>query len=166
MIRRGVYGNHHVLVAETLHNIGVLLYQQEQFEEACPLLEETLRIKEYACQSIHSDVRDGAVVKEKKLHTANLSVSNTCQALGAVYHRLGNLKSARTQYDRALAIRVEVLDNNHSDILAIRKNLRLLDALERGEMEYLMEGSVDGSNSLLTLGQESDISFTIPVQLM
>lgn len=44
-IRRKVFGERHPAVAESLNNIGLLLYSQNRFGDAQPLMEQSIDIK-------------------------------------------------------------------------------------------------------------------------
>lgn len=146
-IRKTVYGEQHLLVAESLNNIALLLYQQGLFEDALPLYEQSLQIKEH-CWSTNDLAAVGKIkpkattVKKpdvdgdenkplsaeqtKKLHQHNLSIATSYHNLAILCHRIGKLEDAKKHYDKTISIREAFLGVTHADTSVAKSNKKLL----------------------------------------
>ena len=102
-------------MAETLNNIGLLLYKQGMLKEAMPLYEKCLDIKVRTFGEVSAPVAS--------------SVNN----LAGVFHKLGHFDHACSLYQRAHTIRKVVLGEAHPDTKAMLQNIA---AVERDRKKW------------------------------
>ena len=95
-------------MAETLNNIGLLLYTQGNLKDALPIYENALEIKRLAFGEL------------------NPSVAVSLNNLAGVYHKLGQFDLAAALYKSAYEIRKVVLGEVHDDTLVAEENLKVV----------------------------------------
>ena len=94
--------------AERLSEKATQLYEQGQYQQAIPLAQRALAIREKALGSVHPDVAQ--------------SLNN----LAVLYQAQGNYGAAEPLYQRALAIREKALGSVHPDVAESLNNLAFL----------------------------------------
>ena len=130
-----VLGEEHPSVAETLNNIGLLLYTQGQMKEALPLYERALEIKRLAYGEM------------------NPSVATSLNNLGSLYHRIGQFDHAASLYKSAYDIRRALLGEVHDDTLIVEENIK---SVKRDKQKWtLAQGHYTNSNSAGGIGEDS-----------
>jgi tetratricopeptide (TPR) repeat protein len=127
----------HVLRAESLHNLAVILDDQGKKEEAVEFYTQTLQVYE-------------------RTYGANSEyVAITLNNLALVHIDLGNDQEAEALFRRALAIDLELFGEDHIgpavDRLNLGRHLCLTGRLEEGE--GMVEAAIEGFESTLDPGQ-------------
>lgn len=97
-VRRRLYGLSHRDVAESLHALGQLRYDQGRYAEAGPLLHEALRIR------------------RRTLGRKHPAVAATLRALGWLHLKMGHYTPADSLFDEALGMRRQLLGADHPDV--------------------------------------------------
>jgi len=181
-IRKTVYGEQHLLVAESLNNIALLLYQQGLYEDAFPLYEQSLQIKEHCWStndlaavgqakikppaspsSAADDGEELSAEQTKKLHNHNLSIATSYHNLAILCHRIGKLEDAKKYYDKTISIREAFLGVTHADTEVAKSNKQmLLDNPRGGGPTSNLKVLPDGTTTLLpnNSGKYGDHSYS------
>ena len=179
-----MFGEQHILVGEILNNIGLLLYMQGLYDDAYPMYEQALAIKELAYGN-KASLPNGANEVEN-LHKHNISIATSYHNLAILCHRVGKTQEAKTYYEKAIALREAFLGISHPDTETAKGNLNLLVNHPNGganfdkDLKVLPDGtttiipnnsgkhlfikedsSVISGGSFVTLGQESDVIFPV-----
>lgn len=143
-IRKRVYGEQHILVAESLNNIGLLLYMQGLYDDAYPLYEQSLSIKEFAYNNrdpaAENLERSDPTVDDSEntgskitLHHHNVSLATSYHNLAILCHKIGKVKEAIKNYEKAVNIRKAFLGEQHPDTLVAEENMSKLLKNPNGE---------------------------------
>ena len=133
--------------ARQLQSEATLLWKQDKYDEALPLAERALSIRErelgpddpdvatsiFGLANICSDNGDSArveplylralAIREKVLGPDHIAVSAILNNLGAFYRERGEYTKAQTVFEQALAIREKWLEPNHLLIASVLNNL-------------------------------------------
>ncbi len=104
-IRRSLFGNRDLRVAESLQNLAVLRREMGEDAAAEPLLQEALEIQR----------REGA--------TETLDHAKALNDLAALLEAKGKLDAAEVLYREALDLKVRLLGREHEDVARSLKNL-------------------------------------------
>ena len=107
-IRENVFGKEHADVAETLNNLGWLESDQGRYQDAEPLIKDTLEVREKVLGPDHPDTA--------------MSLNN----LAVLYQAQGQYTKAKPLFKRALEIREKVLGPDHPDAALGLGNLATL----------------------------------------
>ena len=94
--------------SQLLHDAGYYLRQSAQYEQAEPLFQRALAIR------------------ERVLGADDALIADSLNNLAALYDNQGRYEEAEPLYQRALAIRERVLGPNHPDLATSLNNLALL----------------------------------------
>jgi CHAT domain-containing protein/Flp pilus assembly protein TadD len=94
--------------AHELYTESVRLYNAGKYDEARPLVERVLEIRERVLGSEHSDV------------------ARTLNSLAYLYHLMGDYTRAEPFYQRALTILNKALGPGHPDVASVLNNLAIL----------------------------------------
>jgi len=157
-IKRSLYGNEHLEVADGLRTLGILYDTQGKYEEAKALFKESLIILEKAFGPDHPNLarnlnslaivywnqgkyaeaeplfQRSLAIKEKSLGSDHPEVGNTLTNLGVLYHLQRKLEQAEPLFRRALNIAEKTLGTDHPDIATHLNNLgSLYQDMERYE---------------------------------
>lgn len=142
-IRVHTYGTNHSCVAESLHNIALLLVNQGEnyYEEA------------------ESDYREAIAIKIGVHGVKHLSVASSMHQLSVLCYITGRVAESKDLIATALDIKKGLLGANHVDYVALRSHAHAMNmGTLLDDTIPLYEGSIE-STSLQSLGQEHDISF-------
>lgn len=131
-------------MAETLSNIALILSDTGEYENALPLFEQALKIKTDAFGENH------------------FTIPLCIHYLGVLCHKMGRLGDAKAHYENALLARKKQMGEEVTFMsIATEKE-------KQSRTRDLLTGGLGGSkkhqldtNSFMSLGQESDISFHI-----
>jgi len=104
-IREGALGPDHIQLANTLHNLGILRYNQSRYPEADSLHHRALRIREQYYGPRHPEV------------------ARSLNALGVLYWAQGRYDVAEHYYQQSLVIWTETLGPNHRRVADCLNNL-------------------------------------------
>ncbi len=139
-IRRGIYGEEHPDVADSLNNLGDVYHEQGNLPKAIELHTQSLGIRRGIYGEEHSDVAtslnnlgelykaQGDLPKAIELHTQglhifrkvygeeHLSVAVSLSNLGGAYQAKGNLPEAIELYNQSVSIRRKVCGEEHPHI--------------------------------------------------
>jgi eukaryotic-like serine/threonine-protein kinase len=97
-LRRSIFPPLHSDIGESLHNMGVLLWENGHYNDAEVYLREALNLKK--------DIYDGL----------NDSRANTKMALAIVLKDLRNFEEAESLYQEAIRMNIEIHGENHESI--------------------------------------------------
>ena len=146
-LKRSVYGDDHLEVADSLRALGILYDTQGRYEDAAALFKESLEVVENVFGSDHPNLARNlnslAVVywnqgkyddaeplfqrslgiKEKALGPDDPEVGNTLTNLGVLYHLQTKYAQAEPLFKRALTISEKELGEDHPDVAAGLNNL-------------------------------------------
>ncbi len=136
--------------AEQLNQQFIQLYQQGKYNEAIPIAERVLKIRERLLGQNHSDVatslnnlaalyvslgryseaeplyQRALAIKEKALGTSHSSIATSLNNLALLYVSQGRYSEAEPLYQRSLAIREKALGGEHPDVATSLNNLAYL----------------------------------------
>ncbi|MDH5384468.1 MAG: serine/threonine-protein kinase [Candidatus Aminicenantes bacterium] len=157
-IKRSIYGNEHLEVADGLRTLGILYDTQGKYGEAEALFKESLTILEKAFGPDHPNLarnlnslaivywnqgkyaeaeplfQRSLAIKEKSLGSDHPEVGNTLTNLGVLYHLQRKFEQAEPLFRRALNIAEKTLGTDHPDIATHLNNLgSLYQDMERYE---------------------------------
>ena len=145
------FGTGHVDVAATEKNIGNVLFQQGDYENALLRYQKALDIEIKSLGGAHVSVADtynnmGIVfeklgdyekalfhhqnaldIKLKSLGGAHVSVANTYCNMGVVYKNLGNFEKALEMYEKDLEITVKCLGPSHASVASTYYNMAIVE---------------------------------------
>jgi serine/threonine protein kinase/tetratricopeptide (TPR) repeat protein len=107
-LRRQVFGGEHPKVAESLNDLGLILYRDSQLNAAETVLREALAQRTKLLGAEHRDVAT--------------SLGN----LGVVLWERGQLAAAETLFRQSLALRRKLLGNTHEEVAESLDNLGLI----------------------------------------
>jgi hypothetical protein len=89
-IREAVYGADNPYTALVVHNLGVLRLEQDRLDDAAPLLERALTIR------------------QETLGPAHVRIAESLEACARLYRRLGREAEADTLEEQAKGVRAEL----------------------------------------------------------
>jgi len=136
--------------ARQLQSEATQLWKQDKYDEALPLAERALSIREkelglddpdvatslFGLANICSDNGDSArveplylralAIREKNLGVDHIAVSAILNNLGAFYQERGEYTKAQTVFQRALSIREKWLEPDHLLIASVLNNLAII----------------------------------------
>ena len=116
MIRSTLFNYFHPCIADTLNNIGILLFSLKQFEES---------------ESVYNRALD---IKEKVYGNGHIAYAATLHNVAVLLHCLDRTGEARDAYCTCLAIQEDKLGPEHPDTVATKNGLAALDS-ERPQEE-------------------------------
>ena len=147
-----------------LSNTGSYLYYRGRYEEAEPLYQSALEIREKVLGTRHPDVatslnslakiyqalsryheaqllfKRALKIREEMLDVEHPDVATSLNNLAELYRILGRYEEAEPLYQKALEIREKVLDTDHPDIAASLSALPIL---------YYLQGRFEEAEPLL-----------------
>jgi serine/threonine protein kinase/tetratricopeptide (TPR) repeat protein len=97
-LRRKVYGENYIEVAESLYNLSLLYTEEAKYDEAESLGKRSFDIREKALGPEHPDTAE--------------SLSN----LGEIYRKMGKFDEAESFFRRSLDVREKALGPEHTDV--------------------------------------------------
>jgi len=112
-IKRAVWGNDHLGVADTLYFLGVVHDDQGQYEEAA---------------SLHRQALD---IRSRKLKPDDPEVARSLNSLGIVFWNLGKYADAEPLLEKSLAIKEKALGSDHQELVSSLINLGVLKHAQR-----------------------------------
>src|SRR6185437_433335 len=164
--RRTVFGESHPETAQSMHNVGWLCAKQgmasvgdeakaaEHFQEAGPLLEKALEIRETVLGDIHPETAqsknsygtwlgvhgrgdeaeslllEALETRRKVLGDSHLDTADTLYELGSLYARQGDYQRAKPLLEESMVIRGRVLGENNPVVAAAKTDYqKLLSAI-------------------------------------
>jgi serine/threonine-protein kinase len=162
-IRQKLFGEEHPHVAESMHNLGLLLTDMSKYQKAEPLLDEALVMRRKLRGPEHPDIaqslnslgvllrtkseyqeaedrfREALVMRRKLLGPEHLDVAQSLNNLASVLWAQGKLKEAESLYREALAMNRKRLGLEHPDVATNLNNLAnvLYDNGDYNEAESL-----------------------------
>jgi non-specific serine/threonine protein kinase/serine/threonine-protein kinase len=146
-IKRSVYGNDHLEVADSLRALGILYDTQGRYQDAESLFKESIEVLENVYGPDHQNLarnlnslavvywnqgkyteagplfKRSLAIKEKAFGPDDPEVGNTLTNLGVLYHLQGQFEEAEPYFKRALAISEKVQGEDHPDLAAGLNNL-------------------------------------------
>jgi non-specific serine/threonine protein kinase/serine/threonine-protein kinase len=160
-IKRSIFGNDHLSVADTLYNLGIVYDDQGKYEDAASLHRQALDIRNNKLKPDDPEVarslnslaivfwnqgkyieaepllERSLAIKEKTLGSDDPDLANTLINLGVLKHTRRKFEEAEPLFKRALAISEKKLGSDHPDLGTILNNLGSLyeDQGRRAEAE-------------------------------
>ena len=123
------FGEHHVFVAGTRKNIGMVLAERGQYDLAQRQFEKAMSIyvyqnkkwqqrqKEHQQQPDHGDMdlspSTHSIQHEKEMASMNRDIASVISCIGNVKNRVGELDAALTKYLQALRIYKSLYEHHH-----------------------------------------------------
>jgi tetratricopeptide (TPR) repeat protein len=162
-LKKSIYGDDNLGVADTLHNLGIIYDDQGKYEEAASFFRQSLDIRSHklgpddpeVARSLNSLAivywnqekyaeaeplfERSLAIKEKALGPDHPDLANTLINLGILKHTQRKYEEAEAFFRRALAISEKKLGPEHPDLGTILNNLAALyeDQGRRAEAEPL-----------------------------
>jgi tetratricopeptide (TPR) repeat protein len=162
-LKKSIYGDDNLSVADTLHNLGIISDDQGKYEEAASFFRQSLDIRSHklgpddpeVARSLNSLAivywnqekyaeaeplfERSLAIKEKALGPDHPDLASTLINLGALKHTQRKYEEAEALFKRALAISEKNLGPEHPDLGTILNNLAALyeDQNRRAEAEPL-----------------------------
>jgi serine/threonine protein kinase/tetratricopeptide (TPR) repeat protein len=162
-LKKSIYGDDNLSVADTLHNLGIIYDDQGKYEEAASFFRQSLDIRSrklgpddpevarslnslaivYWNQEKYAEAEPlferSLAIKEKTLGPDHPDLANTLINLGILKHTERKYEEAEALFKRALAISEKKLGPEHPDLGTILNNLAALyeDQNRRAEAEPL-----------------------------
>jgi len=96
-IKIKLYGDGHPSIAETMNNIGLVMFAQGQIKESIPIFERALAIKTNA------------------YGLENPTIASAIFTVGGLYHKAGEFDKAKEKYLEAREIRFGLFGGRHKD---------------------------------------------------
>eukprot|EP00820_Chromera_velia_P023137 Cvel_31665.t1-p1 / transcript=Cvel_31665.t1 / gene=Cvel_31665 / organism=Chromera_velia_CCMP2878 / gene_product=Kinesin light chain 3, putative / transcript_product=Kinesin light chain 3, putative / location=Cvel_scaffold4760:3764-6339(-) / protein_length=546 / sequence_SO=supercontig / SO=protein_coding / is_pseudo=false len=96
-VKKRVFGDVHLSIANTTSNLAVVLQRQRKYGEALEMYEETLRVKKTIFGDEHPATAD------------------TLYSMGVLLETQGEYKKAHEMFEEALRVRKQVLGDQHPD---------------------------------------------------
>lgn len=120
-----LFGEVHPTVAETLNNIGLVMYAQGQVKESIPVFERAL------------------VIKKQAYGSQNPGVASALFTVGGLYHKAGEFEKAREKYLEARDIRFGLFGGRHKET---KQCDEMMTVLEKDQLKAAAKESKLKSN--------------------
>ncbi|CAF1101432.1 unnamed protein product [Adineta steineri] len=136
--------------ASICHQLGLIKYNQGEYQEALTYYEKALAMKQRSLPSNHPDLASsymgiglvyyntgdypkalsyyekGLVIQQRSLPSNHPDLAYSYNNIGLVYYSLGNYPKARLSHEKALTIRQQSLPSNHPDFGMSYNNIGLV----------------------------------------
>lgn len=154
-IRRELFGNEHLQVADSLYRLGWLHFYRNSIREAKPLFQESLTIRRNVLGHGHADVarslyglawtsdisseeslnlfRESLAIRMKLFGEQDLDVAQSLRGIARALLARGSLAEAETAQRKALSIQESLRDDGHPELLKDFYNLGLI-LQQRGKL--------------------------------
>ena len=114
--RRELHGREHPSVAESLHQLAMVIHDQGEYQAAEPLLREALRIRRTTLGEEHQDC------------------AMSLRGLAVARHSQGDYESSETLYRQALELQRRLLAPDHDELVTTLNGLAIL-LHDRGDLD-------------------------------
>ncbi len=181
-LRKEFFGNNHLTVSESLHNLALLYNENGNYEKAGQLYQQALELRRKYLppedpriaeslyhvgmynQRVHSDMdaaesflRQSLEIRRAALGTQHEKVAESLRGLGGVLIAKGNYAEAREHYLEALDIQEKLLGEKHPETITTVNNLAILKAWsgDYNEATSLLKESLEQRHDVLGPGHPS-----------
>lgn len=152
-LREDIYGDDHLIVSESLHNLARLLNEKGYYQQAGKLYQEALELRRNQLppddpriaeslyfvgmfyQRVHSDLqaaeslfRRSLEIRRNNYGTQHAKVAESLRGLGGILLAKGRYTEAETHYREALEIQSNLLGDKHPETITTTNNLAILKA--------------------------------------